>query len=609
MVVQVTYPGELEILRQRGINGSVLKNAVIEAKRLDISASEYLVKQAIVSEASVYSALAEYCEVPFVPEMGFRPQSINNIPLGMGSADAGPLLIGLSASSPHYVIAPEYSQFELVKSHLARFPEMARQIRISTPSALRQAVTVLKSPAGDLESRFPEMSAKMRLSSLQLAVLAGAVLAFTIGLLTPPSFLFYGIFSLFSVMCILSGLAKIWSATATETEPIDMVLPQAFRDPRVCWPMYTVLVPLYREARIVPDLVNALRRLDYPTDRLEIRFLLERDDVETRRAFLGKLDDHMELAIVPDGFPRTKPRALAFGLQQAKGEYVTVFDAEDLPQPDQLKKAALFFTLGPRNLACLQGRLAIDNPRESFFSRQYALEYACLFDQMIPWFHQFDWPFPLGGTSNHFKTSVLERVGGWDKYNVTEDADLGIRLARFGYLTGVLPSSTYEEAPISWQAWVSQRSRWYKGWLQTLFVHLREPRRSCREIGPGRFAAVLFLIGGSFVMMALHPLVALTMIAYAAGALLLPGGTSFAEDIFLALCLSGAGFGYVGAAYATWRAGRRRGYGPDLLDLLLLPAYWVCTSIAFYRAVREFIFQPFAWNKTEHGLSRRRGFG
>ncbi|MBS8261201.1 glycosyltransferase [Roseibium polysiphoniae] len=606
MVVHESYSGELEILRQRGIADSALSAARREAEKIGISAAEYLVKRAIVSEAAIYSALAEHCGVPFVPEMGFRPQSVNSIPLGLGSLDNGPLLVGVSATSPHYVIAPAYSQFTQVRAHLQKFPDLAGQIRISTPSAIRHASTVMNAPSGDLESRFPEFSAKVRFSRTQFVTFAVAFLAFLVGLLMPKAVLFYGLSSLFSMACILTGLARWQSARATEDDSLDLVLPVALTSPLIRWPAYTVLVPLYREARIVPELVEGLRRLDYPTSRLEIKFLLEKEDKETREAFAGHLDPHMHVVVVPDGFPRTKPRALAYGLELAQGEFITIFDAEDQPQPDQLKKAALFFSLGPKELACLQARLAIDNFDESFFSRQYALEYACLFDQLIPWFHQLSWPFPLGGTSNHFRRSILDSVGGWDKYNVTEDADLGIRLARFGYICGVLPSTTYEEAPLQWRAWLSQRSRWYKGWLQTLCVHLRDPGRTCQEIGLTRLMAISSMIGGSFFMMALHPFVVLACLGYVSGMLPWPSSHGFAGELYLALCTCGALFGYIGAAFATLRAGRRRGYRPNLSDIALLPVYWLFTSLAFYRAVWEFAVKPFEWNKTEHGVSRQR---
>ncbi|MEJ8473371.1 glycosyltransferase family 2 protein [Roseibium algae] len=604
--MQEQYSGELEILRLRGIADGILQTASREAEKLGISPAEYLVSQSIVSEAAVYSALAEHCRVPFVPEMGFRPQSVNGIPLGFGSLDNGPLLIGMSPTSPQYIIAPEFDQFEQVTAHLHNSPELTDQVRISTPNAIRYASTVLNAPSGDLESRFPEFSAKARFSKTQLGTLVGVAAAFLVGFLVPKDFLFYSLSSLFSLACALAGIARWTSAKSTERDQMDLILPVAFQAPEIRWPTYTVLVPLYREAASVSDLVQGLRQIDYPTDKLDIKFLLECDDLETRKAFRGNLDDHMEVVIVPEGFPRTKPRALAYGLENAAGEFITVYDAEDRPQPDQLKKAALFFTLGPENLACLQARLAIDNADESFFTRQYALEYACLFDQVLPWFYQQEWPFPLGGTSNHFRRAVLDSIGGWDKYNVTEDADLGIRLARFGYLCGVFPSTTYEEAPISFKAWLHQRSRWYKGWLQTLCVHLREPARTLREVGATRFAVLTAMIGGSFVMMASHPFIVLAFLGYISGLLAFPNSDNFARDIFLALCLCGAVLGYVGAAMAMIRAGRRRNYRPNIADLILLPAYWLCGSVAFYRSVWEFFMQPYVWNKTEHGVSQGR---
>ena len=605
MIMQESYPDEFEILKQRGIPDRVLRSAFLDAYKLGVPACEYLVEKAIVTEAAVYSALAELCGIPFAPEMSFRPQSVNNIPLGMGSSDHGPLLIGVGAERPYYVIAPHYTQFAAVRRHLARFPVFARQVRISTPRAIHQAVTILKSPAGDLECRFPEFSARRRMSYPQLTVLASVPLAFAAGLVMPLEFVFYGLCSILALGCLLAGFSRILSAASADADSLHMVLPDGLKDPGIRWPKYTVLVPLYREARIVPALMAALMRLDYPRSRLQILFLLEADDHETRAALEDRLDTHMEMITVPDEFPRTKPKALAFGLQRAEGDYVTIFDAEDRPDAGQLKKAALFFALGPENLACLQARLAIDNHEDSFFSKQYALEYACLFDQLLPWFHKLNWPFPLGGTSNHFKRETLDRVGGWDKYNVTEDADLGIRLARFGYRSGVLPSTTYEEAPVALRAWLAQRARWHKGWLQTLFVHLRDPWKSCREIGAVRFAAVLIMIAGSFMMMAIHPLVAVVVAGYFCGFWSWPVGQSSAEQLFIVLCLASAVLGYLGSAYAAWKAGRKRNYRPSLSALLLLPIYWLFSSVAFYRAVREFIMSPFTWNKTEHGLSKR----
>lgn len=603
-----SLPGELQILLQRGIAKGILETAIRQAPELGMTAAEYLVCKAVVSEAAVYSAMAEYCRIPFIPERGFRPQSVNSIPVGLGSLDRGPLLTGVGSRQPYYVIAPEFSEFEQVKDHLERHPFLASQIRMTTPAAARHASTVLNTPAGDLESRFPQFSARCRLSQAQLSVVLVAVIAFLTGILMPLSVLAYGAGCLFALNCCATGMVRLLSAFQTQGEAMEYRLPAAFADPRIRWPVYTILVPLYREAGIVGDLIEGLRQLDYPVDRLDIRFLLEWDDAETRQAFYAHgLPKHMQVVLVPEGSPRTKPRALAHGLEGARGELITIYDAEDRPEPDQLKKAAVFFTLAPHRLACLQARLAIDNHDESFFSRQFALEYACLFDQLLPWFHKKSWPFPLGGTSNHFRRSVLEAVGGWDKYNVTEDADLGVRLARFGYKIGVLPSTTHEEAPLTWTAWRHQRTRWFKGWMQTLCVHLRDPRQIWLDLGTARSLVMLAMIAGSFVMMALHPFILLIMGGYLAGIVPVPATASIWQAAFLLLCGTAMLTGYAGAATAAWLAGKKRGYGPNPLDLLLVPVYWICASIAFYCAVWEFFTKPFQWNKTTHGLSTRRG--
>lgn len=604
--MQNSFPGELEILRSRGISESVLETAAAEAIKHDMSASEYLVSREIVSQEALYSAFAEDCDVPYIPPKGFRPLAVNDIPISLGSVTSGPLLIGLNASRTFYVIAPEISQFEEVRQHLRAYPALLEQIRVTTPEAMGHASEVLQTPAGDLESRFPELSARFRLSSAQLWALVMVGLAFTVGLALPPMVVFHFLVIVFSTICITIGVARIISSQATSHERLSSRLADRFHDPLIVWPRYTVLVPLYKEAKIATDLVNGLNALDYPKERLDIRFLVERDDDETREALRRLLHPHMQVLTVPEGFPRTKPRALAHGLASAEGELITVYDAEDQPEPDQLKKAAVFFALGPDNLACLQARLAIDNHWESFLSRQYAFEYACLFDQVIPWFNQLRWPFPLGGTSNHFKKAVLDSIGGWDKYNVTEDADLGIRLARFGYRTGVLPSTTFEEAPIGWRAWLYQRARWYKGWIHTLCVHFRHPVRMVNEIGLIRLLAILTMVAGGLLMIGLHPFVAMTFIGYFTGTLPLPSSSGFLKDLFLGACASSVVVGYLGSAWATYSSGRRRGYRPHLIDLAVMPVYWVFTSVAFYRALWEFVTTPYSWNKTEHGVSRMR---
>jgi cellulose synthase/poly-beta-1,6-N-acetylglucosamine synthase-like glycosyltransferase len=179
-----------------------------------------------------------------------------------------------------------------------------------------------------------------------------------------------------------------------------------------------------------------------------------------------QLDAHMQVLVVPEGAPRTKPRATQYALQFARGEYVVVYDAEDAPEPDQLRRALAALRAGGERLGCLQAQLNIYNSDATWFTRQFTVEYTALFDCILPTLERLRLPVPLGGTSNHFPRAVLDAVGGWDPYNVTEDADLGIRLARAGWHVGVLNSTTWEEAPPTFRIWKGQRTRWLKGWMQ-----------------------------------------------------------------------------------------------------------------------------------------------
>jgi hypothetical protein len=233
-------------------------------------------------------------------------------------------------------------------------------------------------------------------------------------------------------------------------------------------PIYTILVPLYREAVILPDLVAAISALNYPREKLDVKLILEPDDKATKAAVEAiRLDSGFEIIYAPLLGPRTKPKALRAAMPFVRGEYIVVYDAEDRPHPDQLRAAYARFLSGDAKLACVQAKLAIDNAYPSFLTAHFRAEYSGLFDVLLPALARLKLPLPLGGTSNHFRTSVLREVGAWDPHNVTEDADLGVRLARFGFTTGVVDSTTWEEAPARLGAWLPQRTRWMKGWLQT----------------------------------------------------------------------------------------------------------------------------------------------
>ena len=366
-------------------------------------------------------------------------------------------------------------------------------------------------------------------------------------------------------------------------------------------PVYSVLVPLFREAAILPDLIVALSKFDYPVSKLDILIVLEESDHETQfAASMLDLPGHFRVVVVPDAEPKTKPKAMNFALNFARGEFVCVFDAEDVPDPNQLRLAATAFRRAAPEYHCLQARLFIANQRQCWISRQFALEYMALFNALLPALWRLNIPIPLGGTSNHFPRAALEKVHGWDPFNVTEDADLGLRFARLGYRVGLLHSFTWEEAPIKWSQWLPQRTRWIKGWMQTYLVHTREPWRALREMGVWPYLNFQLLIGGFLLSVLVHPWL------YVMLGLELARETPFAvpNSTFGLLLLTLAGInlvvGFLAAfamiAIGSWRVQRLTlgGY------LVFAPVYWILISIAGYRALVQLLFRPHYWEKTEH---------
>ena len=293
----------------------------------------------------------------------------------------------------------------------------------------------------------------------------------------------------------------LFSATIALRFAAAIAAEHAFRRSRALadaeLPVYSVIVAMYREGAVIPKLIAGLDAFDYPRAKLDIKLVIEAGDEETLRAIVAqRLPPRYDVIVVPPGKPRTKPRALNVALDVARGELVCVYDAEDEPAPDQLRRAAARFAEEP-TLDVLQGKLAIANWRDGWLSFMFAVEYAVLFELINPGLSALELPVALGGTTNHFRAATLRRVGGWDAWNVTEDADLGLRLARFGARVGALDSLTVEEAPNDFGNWFRQRTRWQKGWMQTTIVHTREPLRLFRELGLKKGVAGLTLIVGT----------------------------------------------------------------------------------------------------------------
>lgn len=360
------------------------------------------------------------------------------------------------------------------------------------------------------------------------------------------------------------------------------------------WPNYSILVPLFKEAASVPKLVHSLRSLDYPADKLEVLFLLEAEDKETLASLLrAVLPEHWPIFILPEGQPRTKPRALNVALQHLTGQMVTIYDAEDRPHPLQLKEAVRALRAGGAGMACVQAPLRAYNARSSWISGQWALEYATHFGLLLPALAMAQRPIALSGTSNHFRVAALRAAGGWDAWNVTEDADLGLRLARLGYKVGTIDLPTLEEAPETLRVWIPQRSRWIKGYMQTAGVILREPHRAMLEMGVFSFIACQVLLIGTILSASLKGPVAIVCLLF----IVLP-------DLFL----TPGSMALFVAVYAVHIMAAVLAPGAKDLHRFWLvvtaPFYWTLQSLAALRAIWELATQPHLWSKTPHALTQ-----
>jgi cellulose synthase/poly-beta-1,6-N-acetylglucosamine synthase-like glycosyltransferase len=373
--------------------------------------------------------------------------------------------------------------------------------------------------------------------------------------------------------------------------------------PATVLPRYTVMVPMYREAHVLPALVRSIGGLDYPADKIEIFLVCEADDPETLAAAetAAWSDPRFRAIAVPACLPRTKPKALNYALCFARGELLVIYDAEDRPDRDQLLKAARTFADGPPELACVQARLNWYNKDHNWLTRAFALEYALWFDYMLPGLQRMGAPLPLGGTSNHFKTEALIRAGAWDPFNVTEDADLGLRFMRQGGAVATLDSTTLEEATCTTSAWVRQRSRWIKGYMQTWLVQMRDPARLWRAAGPKGFVGFQLFIGGVPATALANPILwLLTLISLAFWAM---GRESPIPGFGEAWAVCSLLIGNLGLVYLNMLCALRRRWLDLVPVALLTPIYWVLISIAGYKALVQLIVNPFYWEKTEHGVA------
>jgi glycosyltransferase XagB len=535
----------------------------------------------------------------------------------MPAAGAGPrrsLASGLlkeRARAQRFVLAPDRLRPNALREMLARL--RPHGFSLASPQSVRDAIchqfaeTFARGAVEGLASRHPDRSARKRLAFWQRVALTLGLLTLLAAMSTAPAQTIW-LTTLLLVMLFVPviGLRLVAAYWLMRNDARTQDAPSS-RVPDAELPVYTILVPLYREAHMLAPLVHGLTRLDWPAAKLDIKLILEAVDVDTiAEARALNLPGNVEIVVVPELHPRTKPKALNYALPLARGEYLVIFDAEDRPDRDQLRRAYAAFRRGLPNLACVQAALNIYNARATWLTRQFTLEYCALFDALLPALDKLRLPVPLGGTSNHFRMSALKWLMAWDPFNVTEDADLGMRLARAGYRCAMLPSTTYEEAPPRLSSWLRQRTRWLKGYVQTWLVHMRSPRKLWRELGPRGFLGFQTVVGGTILSALVHPWFYVLAGMHIAHGSLLARPDALLGWPFWGLAWFDLLTGYLASMALGFLSARGRGYRHLLKDVPLMPLYWLLISAAAYRALWQFMTARFEWEKTEHGVAALR---
>lgn len=455
-------------------------------------------------------------------------------------------------------------------------------------------------------SLFSQETALFRLAHNQRFFMIGLLIVFIIWFAFNWHAALVGLVAILTLLYFADLLFNFFLIYSSFSRPPELVVTKAQIDafPEKDWPKYTVFCPLYKEPEVIPQFVTAMGAMDYPKDKLQVMLLLEADDKATiQKAQSMTLPSNFEVVVVPHSLPKTKPKACNYGLTKATGEYCVIYDAEDVPDKDQIKKTVIAFRRVKPNVVCIQAKLNFYNPHQNILTRAFTAEYSLWFDLVLTGLQATNTPIPLGGTSNHFKIEKLKELKGWDSFNVTEDCDLGIRLSKRGYTTAVLDSTTLEEANSSLSNWFGQRSRWIKGYMQTYLVHMRKPSQFIKRWNDPHVITFQLVVGGKIMSMFINPLMWIITFSYFA---FRPFAGEFIESFFPGPVLYMGVFSFVFGNflylyYYMIGCAKREHY--DLIKYAyLVPFYWLAMSIAAWIALKELIIRPHHWSKTKHGL-------
>jgi cellulose synthase/poly-beta-1,6-N-acetylglucosamine synthase-like glycosyltransferase len=596
----------LAILHKRLLNLGVSYKewtlAFERSKKLGTSIVEELIAHNIIRSESYYQSLAKDLDVLFVSDIVASSLILDENFGQIGYKDPLQVLgTGAPNGSTFVYTAPSFEMEMVLRRLIECDKTQKKRIRICTPLTISQKISQKRSKfclnwaisgLHDIDSK---LSAKQVCTPLQSYMLGIVCTAIPICFYTNFAFfstVIHVIFSIFFTLLIMIRIGALRQVMRRHITPVTV--------PNTRFPRYSALIALHKEEDVAYQLVKAMSRLDWPLSRLQVLYVCEGNDYKTIDALNNcTLPVGHSIVKVPRSTPQTKPKALNYALQMCNGEYVVIYDAEDRPHPQQLKEAWAVFSKSDDTLACLQAPLVVTNSQNSWFARMFAFEYSAHFKGLLPYYAKSNIPFPLGGTSNHFKKSALEAVGGWDPFNVTEDADLGIRLYQFGYSSSVLNLPTLEDGPETLKEWLPQRTRWQKGWMQTFIVQNRKITTLLNVMGYKKaYYLEVLLIG--FI---LSPILYSVSIGMALNSILwhAPHNLSFLLFDLSLLLMGYFCFIILGFSCMTHYCIKEK-----LIILISLPFYWFLLSLAAWRSMYQLIIKPHLWEKTPHRPSFRK---
>ncbi len=593
-------PLDAAVLRAARLGAGQLTKLRAEALRHDLAQRDILLREGLISDADYTRALAaHYGAAPLAPEdVDPDPALIDRI--GPQTCLREGLLPLRRVGGTTLIATAHPDRFAAWR---ARLMELFGPVTMAVIASSGVEEAVLRARGRNLahhaETRVPAAASCRRWSARAAAGTVAALGALALlGVVFAPSALLsllvgWTVLTLMLMVGLRAAAAIVWMSSPRDAgESPDVTVARL--------PTVTILVPMCREPDIAPRLVERLSRLRYPRALLDVLLVIEADDHATHDALAGAdLPGWMRIVRVPDGSIRTKPRALNHAMLFARGSIVGIYDAEDAPDPDQIHAVVRHFHARGPELGCVQGILDFYHPATNWISRCFTIEYAAWFRVLLRGMQRLGLALPLGGTTLFVRREVIEEVGGWDAHNVTEDADLGIRLARFGYRTEVISTTTQEEPNCRPVAWIKQRSRWLKGFMITYVVHMRTPLATLRALGPRRVLGLQVVFFATVSQYLLAPLLwSFWLIALGLPhplAEVVPGGLLIGlAALFVLSELVNMSIALIAVS------GPRHRFLFRWVPMLHL--YFPLGAIAAYKAVWELVTRPFYWDKTDHGL-------